>query len=491
MPPRARRNISRFSWHRPPPSPRLASGSRLVPDCTETALEAHDWLGGEGRDPLGAAELRAEALLRTNRGILRDFGVEAEVRRRAGVPVVALRTSTRVGAIPLLSPLSGRADFGLVVEPRFRWSALGEVLASAGFRVVPHLLPLPDLPHSERRVPLWVLSSIILRRLEELLRRLTRRFTVTAAELPAPRGAVDWAGYAQCSLPVGRALEVPCTFPDLRDDEELHSAIHHVLRRHREALLSQRGAGVVVLQLLALCDTLLAKVAHTPPRPPRASLLAAWRRNPVPTRAFSEGLQAIEWTVDERGLAGLSELAGLPWRLDMETFFEAWVESLVEELARSSGARLRAGRREQTRVPLAWEPPHAGSQKSLVPDLIVERGDVTLVLDAKYKPHAEELELAGWRHAGELLREHHRADLLQVLAYSTLFETPRVVACLVYPCRADTFASLVERDRVITRARVHTGRRQVELALTAVPMSAERRPSLLALEKLLHQPLVG
>jgi hypothetical protein len=491
MPPPSKKKGSRFSWRRELPSARLASGTQLVKDCTRTEVEVLPWLGGEGRDPQSAAELRAEGLLRSNRGLLHEFGVEAEVRRKKGTAVMALHTSTRIGAIPLISPVSGRPDFGLVIEPRFQWSSLGDVLGTMGFRVVPHFLPLPDLPQSERRIPPWVLSSIVLRRLEELLQRLSRRFIVAQADLPAPRGAVDWSGYAQSRLPVGRALEVPCIFPDLRDDEELRAAIHHVLRRHREALLSQRTAGVVVLQLLALCDTLLAKVASTPPRPPRAAQLASWRRRPMPTRAFAEGLQAIEWTVEERGLAGLSDLAGLPWRLDMEVFFEAWVESLAEDLARSSGARLRVGRRDQTRVPLAWQPPHAGSQRSLVPDVVLERDDVTLIFDAKYKRHAEELELVGWSRADEQLREHHRADLLQVLAYSTLFETPRVVACLVYPCHADTFASLIERGRVVTRARVHTGRRHVELALAAVPMRAERKAVLTALEQLVQQPLTG
>ena len=32
-----------------------------------------------------------------------------------------------------------------------------------------------------------------------------------------------------------------------------------------------------------------------------------------------EGMQAIDWTVEERGLAGLSDLEGIPWTMPMET----------------------------------------------------------------------------------------------------------------------------------------------------------------------------
>ncbi len=108
-------------------------------------------------------------------------------------------------------------------------------------------------------------------------------------------------------------------------------------------------------------------------------------------------------------LAGLSDLAGLAWRMDMEVFFEAWVEAVAEDAARRVGARLRAGRRHETRVPLDWATPSAGSPRSLVPDLVLEREDVVVVLDAKYKRHAEEIERLGWANADEVLREHRSA----------------------------------------------------------------------------------
>src|SRR5690349_1483590 len=127
---------------------RVVSGTRAIPDCSESFVDASSWLGGEGRDLRDAAEKRAEALLGANRGLLRDFRIDASVARRAGQPGVLLRTSTRVGALPLLSPVTGRPDFGLVIEPRFTWSSAGEMLSGTGFRVVPELLPLPDLPQS-------------------------------------------------------------------------------------------------------------------------------------------------------------------------------------------------------------------------------------------------------------------------------------------------------------------------------------------------------
>jgi hypothetical protein len=468
-----------------PPAARVVSGTRAVPDSTERFISALDWLGGDGADRKASAEQRAESLVAANAGILRDLGVVATPARRGGEPGMLVSTSTRVGAIPLLSPVTNRVDFGLVVEPRFAWSSAGDMFAGTGFRVVPDLLPLPDLPQSERRVPPWVLSSVVLMRLTSLLDSLQRQFTVATADLRAPRGQVDWAAYAT-RFASGRALDVPCSFPDLSVNEELRAAIHWVVRRHRDALLGQAGAGLVVHRLIALCDQLIARLSNTAPRMPAPAQRQAWARRPLVPRVFREGLLAIDWTVDERGLAGLADLSGLAWRLDMETFFEAWVEAIVESAALRTGARMRAGRKRETRVPLEWKPPSAGSQRSLIPDVVLERSDVVVVLDAKYKRHAEQIERLGWANADETLREQHRNDVLQALAYSTLFDAPRVVACLVYPASPEAWQRLRERDRVCMRAKVREGARHVELALLAVPLSGEREAAGAAIEKIMR-----
>lgn len=465
--------MSQVSATWPPPSQgaRFSAFCYEVPDCSTTVLDVAPLVGNvKVRDPLAIGELRGQALLEHNRGLLRDYGVEGYVQRRRGRPELVLRTNTCVGAAPLLSPVTGKVDYGLIIRPRFQWSSVGTLLAMMGFKVVPQLVPLPDLPRSERRIPAWILSSVVLQRFKTLLDRNERGFTLVDERCPAPKGTVRWNAYATQCISRGQPNSVPCCFPDLRDDTELLSAIRHSLQIQKGALISQKTAGVVVQKLLELCEELLVKVGSTPPRPPSEQLLAAWHRRPLSTRPFIEGLEAIGWTIEERGLAGLSDLSGLPWRLEMERFFEAWVEAIVEQLARLTGATVRSGRKEQTRTHLSWNPPYTGSQRSLLPDVVMDRGDLVVIFDAKYKQHLEEIDWVGWRQAEEELRDHHRGDLMQVLAYSTLFDARRIVACLVYPCRPKTYESLVARKRAFSRAMVLGPHRKVEVALAAAPM---------------------
>jgi 5-methylcytosine-specific restriction endonuclease McrBC regulatory subunit McrC len=186
---------------------------------------------------------------------------------------------------------------------------------------------------------------------------------------------------------------------------------------------------------------------------------------------FMHGIQAIEWTVEDRGLAGLSDLEGIPWTMPMEEFFEAWVETVFRSVAQRTGGALRVGRKHETTHPVNWEPSYLGSQKSLIPDFMLEWNSVTVIVDAKYKRHWEELQHHSWSTVEEHLREQHRNDLLQVLAYANLARTPRVIACLTYPCSADSWRSIRERGRLIHKAELTVGSKSLHLWLTAVPMA--------------------
>jgi len=344
------------------------------------------------------------------------------------------------------------------------------MLAEMGWLVSPTPLRLPLLKRSERRVPPWVLSFMVLARLKVLLERLERRFELTDQEQKAPKGSVRWQQYAVRNLSRGQFLSVPCTFPDLRDDRQLKGAIRFTIERQLQSLETQREQGAFVHRLIALAESLLLKVQAVPARRPSPRDIDTWLRRPLRSDALREGVQAIDWTIEERGLAGLSDLEGIPGTMPMELFFEAWVETVLRAVAIRTGGRLRTGRAHETVSPLIWEPPYLGSQKFLLPDLIFELDGCTVIVDAKYKRHWEELQKGQWSCKEDVLREQHRQDLLQILAYANLAEAALAICCLVYPCSMTTWESLRARGRLFHKAEMSVRSRRILLWLTAVPM---------------------
>jgi hypothetical protein len=450
-----------------------ANPVRRIQDSERVFVSASDWLLEPGVDKRKAGDLaqrRSENFLEMNRGVLNDFGVRGQLGGLRGNIGLWLETDTRIGALPLLSPSSAKPELGLVIEPRFSWSSAGEMLVGTGFRITPDILPLPRMvPNSDRQIPSWVLSATVLMRIEALVKQASRRFEINEAVLSAPKGQVNWSRYATNHWAQGHCLSIPCRFPDLLEDTKLRGVMHWTVLRHQDALRTQRGRHIAVLHLLQRCEALLTQLRSVAPRQPETG----WRpaNSNLNSDVFRKGLEAIHWTVDERGLGGTSDLAGLPWRMDMATFFEAWIESIAETTAKRFQAKLTSGRRHETLVRLNWQPQRLGTQRALIPDVVIQRSDVTLVIDAKYKRHAQLVGYGGYGKGEHDWQAQHREDLLQVLAYASLFDTPRVVACLAYPTAHDQWQLLRDQGRVMSRATVRHGLRQIEIALVAVPMS--------------------
>lgn len=421
------------------------------------------------RDPSREAQL-AHHFIQQNGETLAQFGIGAQVDFDGHRVFIVFQAGSQIGAFPLISPISGKAEVTLVVRPRFGWSGLGRSLGVSGFKVVPQILSLPLLPKTEREIPDWVLSATILPRLRAMLDQLARRFEIVETVRAAPHGQVNWESYVSEKLPLMKFLDVPCRYPDLRSNRELYAAIHYVLRKQLASLESQRHAGIIVIELMKICMILLRSVEDVSPMRPTRKQLDSWFRMPLASKSFIDGLDALTWSTEETGLGGLADWRGLPWTMSMDQFFEAWVETLFQRFTRRYGGLLRVGRRRETITPIAWERPFLGSQKYLLPDLVVEYEDRAIFVDAKYKDHWESLQHQRWSDLENEIRERHRDDLLQVLAYSTLSDSKATTACLAYPCNVDTWVSLKERGMLNNRATIYAGKRKIDLAMVALPM---------------------
>jgi hypothetical protein len=68
-----------------------------------------------------------------------------------------------------------------------------------------------------------------------------------------------------------------------------------------------------------------------------------------------------------------------------------------------------------------------------------------------------------------VLRDSHRADLHQALAYAVLAESPRVDSLLVYPGTAESAGDSATTEPVFALADLVAGGRHVRLGLGSIP----------------------
>jgi hypothetical protein len=356
----------------------------------------------------------------------------------------------------LHAPATRKVAAGLLIEPRFRWTYLGDVVGRLGFSVQPGLGGNALVPGSAREVPAWLLAGPVLRRLAALLAHRRRGFVTRTEVRASPRGRIDWSAYASTSLPSGRWHHLPCTFSEPDDDPRLMAAVRWTLDRVTDSLATLAPTPIGRL-LLDQAEALLGEAGPGPrarPQPDSSpGMGSAW---------LAEATQAMGWVAEERGLGGSRTLDGLAWDLAIDVVWEQWVAHIMSRLAPRLGLSALSG--EQARHGIQWQG-RVHSMGSLVPDVGLRAPNRTVWVDAKYKAHLTQLARSNWPGLTAQVRESHRADLHQALAYAALANVDQVDTVLAYPLPPHDDG----RDPPSAVATLTAGRRRVRLHLAGLP----------------------
>jgi hypothetical protein len=408
-------------------------------------------------DPIGWTD----AFLAANREDLRRLALATHISVDAGQAFVILTSSNRIGAIPLRSPVTRKVAAGLLVQSRFGWPSVGRVLANIGFRVEPDVGGRALVPGSAIEVPPWILAGPVVSRIAAVIEHLGRTFVPQSDDRQMPRGTVDWNWYAGRALPSGRWTSFRCSYSDLSPDPDFTAALRWTLGRVRQDLEPTSDA-VIARYLLARISYLLGRLGAGPVRRPRPF-------DPAPAFVPDRlrlALEAVAWVRDERGLGGAQTLDGLPWSLAVDKLWEAWVELFLAELARRLGGRLSTARQGTTRKPFSWKTA-VRTLGHLAPDFQLEWGGRTVWVDAKYKDHLNRVAAQDWRLLPDDLRDSHRADLHQALAYASIGGVQLVDTFLIYPQRGE------QPEPHFAIADLAAGERRVRLGMGSLPFGFE------------------
>ena len=124
-----------------------------IADSGQSRLNASFLIQGQSpRDPASLIARLLEQFIRHNRHRLLALDLEVEPQFDGKDIYIKIRTGAKIGAISLISPTSGKSDYGLVVKPRYGWSGIGAILAATGWRTLPSILAQPMLPRSDRKI---------------------------------------------------------------------------------------------------------------------------------------------------------------------------------------------------------------------------------------------------------------------------------------------------------------------------------------------------
>lgn len=446
----------------------------LLPDQGKPTKLAPESLGLAARDKSWNNYL--DSFLRANGDYLKALNIELHFSSGSDTVDLSLQANGVVGAVPLRAPDTHKTIGGIIVHPRYGWDCVGSLFSAIGWSSAPELLSYPLVPGSAHEVPPWIIGGPVVNHLEQLLKRSLPNFREVEELRTSPRGTIDWRTYSEQMLVRGKPHILPCRFSDLEADRQLQRYIRWTLEKVAAELVPSLNEDAAALDLNGRISRVLNQLADVRPQIPSHQILDKMQHMMLQKTGEDLGFTAMRWVLDERGLAGNSDLDGLSWRIVMHDLFEKWIEHLVRQWARNFGGKVTCARKYDSMAPIAWERMTHQSLSSLIPDIVVETHDETIIFDAKYKGFLEQGDDSNWRDSLEAhrkIREDHRHDLHQVLAYSSMYKTARLVVVLVYPVRAATWQHLAERGKDLTLGQLDGPGRQINLAIAAVPLETK------------------
>lgn len=331
---------------------------------------------------------------------------------------LTFRSSGFIGSIPLRASDTGKQIGDFVVMPRFtgrdRFEDYIEILNLLGSEISPEVIDsLPLVSGKNFRPPLYLEAVKFITSLEKLIMRPWRKFDNVEKVLNQPTGQINWTKYVNNEYKVEKRLKFPTRTNVLSEFHTEYSEIRYVFDICKSELLSANTPQRIK-------NTLRNKLSFIKERlyyhKPKSTNKITIRFSDTPTvKACKEQANRI---------LNFNLVDSTAWRVDFSDVFEKFIQYIFKEAATETGGRLYSNFKFQSRTSkhYSWELKH------IEPDAIFEKGNILVFIDAKYKSN-----LYNKFDQSDGLKEDHRLDLHQIMAYSSFSKTDYKYGFLCYP----------------------------------------------------------
>ena len=332
---------------------------------------------------------------------------------------VNFKSDRFIGAIPLRSPDTGKQMGDFVVKPRYtsatdQFSEYVEIVNLLENEILPefkHSIPL--LSQNNLRPPLYLEAIKFVNLFEKAIKTKWNKFQTTKRIYRYPKSQVDWKEYVEKEFDPAKRLLFPCHDNIL---SKFHSEffelkyVYGIAKREITSFKTPLSIKYQYRDTLTYLDNALYEFPEK-----LTNELQIHISDPVIIKKLkTQGNQILKGNFEEI----------TSWRIDFSLLFEKYVQFIFNQISLEIGATQLNNckiRRSSHFSPL-W------SLNYLEPDIILMKNNLDIVIDAKYKSH-----LFNLKSTSEELKEEHRKDLHQLLAYTAFTKNKNKVGILCYP----------------------------------------------------------
>lgn len=362
--------------------------------------------------------LYLQKFIQYNSELFSFLGIEAKIEGSDLNASIYFKTSQFIGAIPLRAPDTGKQIGDFVISPRFtginRFEEYVEILDLLGDKISHEFInSLPLASKRAFRPPLYLEAVKFISALEKLVKQNWRKFDNKEIQSYQPSGQVNWSKYANLSYKVENRLVYPLRKNFLSEFHSEFSEIRFVYDLCKSELLSSNtpiSIRTPISKRISFLDERL--YFHKPKITSKIQV-----KN-------GDALVVKETKDIANRILNFNLIDGTAWRVDFADVFEKFIQYIFKEIAKSIGGKFIPNLKiySNSRNRFQW------SLNNLEPDGVLLKGDQVVFIDAKYKSH-----LYNKYENSDILKEEHRRDLHQILAYSSFNDAKSKSSFLCYP----------------------------------------------------------
>jgi len=332
---------------------------------------------------------------------------------------LSFRSDHYIGAIPLKSPDTGKQIGDFVVKPRYtsgtdKFSEYIEIVNLLEDEILPefkHSIPL--LSQNNIRPPLYLEAIKFVNILENATKIKWNKFQTTKRVYNYPKSQVDWKEYIEKESDPERRLFFPCydnILSKFHSDFFELKYVYSIAKREITSFKTPLNIKYQYRDVLIYLDNALYEFPEK-----QTSDLKIHLSDPIIIKKLKDqGNKILKRNLDEI----------TAWRIDFSLLFEKYVQFIFNQVSLEIGAKQLNNYkiRRSSHFGSLW------SLQYLEPDIILMKNNLDIVIDAKYKSH-----LFNLKSNTEELKEEHRKDVHQLLAYTAFTKNKNKVGILCYP----------------------------------------------------------
>lgn len=331
---------------------------------------------------------------------------------------LTFRSSSYIGTIPLRSSDTGKQIGDFVVMPRFvgknRFEDYIEILDLLGTEISPEFIDsLPLASGRNFRPPLYLEAVKFIASLENLIQKSWRKFNNIEKITNQPKGQVNWNKYINSEYKIENRLKFPVNKNILNEYHKEYSEIRYVFDICKKELLSSNTPQKIKSSLRNRIVFIEDKLYNHIPKVTNKILLKS-SDSPIVKICKEQANKILSFEL----------IDSTAWRVDFSEVFEKYVQFIFKEIAKETGGKLYANHKLFSKTPKFY----SWGLRYLEPDAVFVKDDFLVFIDAKYKSN-----LYNKFDVSEILKEDHRHDLHQIMAYSSFSNTENKYSFLCYP----------------------------------------------------------